>query len=167
MKKLILYCITLIATRSFAQEYKPVKLFSFLHMSQEKVEIWLGEPQKAVFDHFQKNKTVKIAAFQYITTKGEYRISYEKETCNAIAFYPNSTTKQDFGESKLFQGGIYDIDNFDSFFSGCAGLQGEATLEDEKYYIIAQQCSNDIECAIIFFGKPKENVYRVVAYITK
>lgn len=164
MKKLILYVFLSIATHGFAQEYKPVKLFSLLHMSRAKVEVWLGEPQQAVFEHFQRNKTAKIAAFQYITTKGEYHISYENELCKAIAFYPNSMTKQEFGENKLFEGGIYDIDNFDSFFSKCAGLQGEATLDNQTYYMITHQCSNNIERSIIFFGEPKENVYRVLAY---
>ena len=79
MKKLILYLFLLNSFQSVAQEYKPVKLFSLLHMSLNKVEVSLGKPQKAVFDHFHKKKTTKIAAFQYFTTKGEYHVAYENE----------------------------------------------------------------------------------------
>ena len=153
-----------VATGSIAQEYKPVKLFSLLHMSREKVEILLGEPQKAVFDHFNKNKNVKIASFQYVTEKGEYRIFYENELSKAIAFYPNLTIEQKFGEDKLFNGGIFDVDNFDPFFSECSGIQGQASLEDETYYMMTYSCSNDIARSIIFFGKLNDNVYRVIAY---
>ena len=151
----------IISTQCIAQQYKEVKLFSLLHMSREKVNIWLGEPEKAVFEDFLK--ATKIAAFQYTTTKGEYHISYENDLCKAIAFYPNSTTKQEFGVLKLFDGGIYDIDNSDAIFNKCAGLQTEGNLDYKTYYAIIHQCSNKIERYIIFFGEPKENVYRVVA----
>ena len=165
MKKLILLFVVLPAYL-LAQDTKPVKLFSLLHMDKDSVSFYLGKSKGTLFEEYGSGIATK-EAFRYTTSRGEYRIIYRNNQSNYVVFYPNVNTKQKFNADELFEGGIFDINNDNQYFmSQCTGRDSQGSIKNVLFYSINYNCEYGagIQHSITFYGKKSGNVFKVAAY---